>query len=218
MHGTSAFHLPSLAAPAGHVSVGLVNLLGVRVSARAIIDQTEHSRRRSVGVSAVTDPALLGRLLEMPAGQQVLDPVTWAETAGLPPGVVARGDDGYTVTRLLEPALVVHDVIVPGRRGREMLAVQQASLFAGFASRWVRIEAGPRDAVVMEAKLCGVGVVDQDDRVILLAERPDSPAPDGWAWLQWEKAYRRWLMERSLDRERESQAQATGAASVRPTG
>jgi hypothetical protein len=135
MHGTSAFRLPglegSLAGPAEHVSVGLVNLLGVRVSTHAVLDQAEHARRRSVGMAAVTDPALLGRLLEVPSGQPVVDAVMWAETAGQPAGVVARGDDGHTVTRLLEPALIVHDVIVPGRRGRELLAVQQASLFAG---------------------------------------------------------------------------------------
>lgn len=222
MHGTSAFRLPglegSLAGPAEHVSVGLVNLLGVRVSTHAVLDQAEHARRRSAGMAAVTDPALLGRLLEVPAGQPVVDAVMWAETAGQPAGVVARGDDGHTVTRLLEPALVVHDVIVPGRCGRELLAVQQASLFAGFAARWVRIQAEPRDAVVMEAKLCGVGVIDPEGGVILAAEQPESPAVDGWAWLLWEKAYRRWLTERSRGREQGSQGQATGAARARPTG
>jgi hypothetical protein len=166
----------------------------------------------------VTDPALLGRLLETPVGQSVADPVMWAETSCLPTGVVARGDDGYTVTRLLEPSLVIHDVIVPGARGREVIAVQQASLFARFSTRWIRVEAQPLDSVVMEAKLCGVGIVDPDDGVILLAEQPDAPAADGWAWLQCEKAYRRWLTEFSQDRELGNQAQAIGAASAGQAG
>lgn len=218
VQGTSAFRLAgSLAGPAEPVSVALVNLLGVRVSAHAILDRAEHARRWSAGMSAVTDSALLDRLLEVPAGQPIADPVMWAETACQPTGVVVRGDDGYTVTRLLEPALVVLDVIVPTRRGREVLAVQQASLFAGFAARWVRIETEPRDVVVMEAKLCGVGLVDPEGGIMLAAERPESPAVDGWAWLLWEKAYRRWLTERSRGRARGSQAQATDEASVRPT-
>lgn len=219
MQGTSAFRLEgSLAGPTERVSVGLVNLLGVRVSAHALLDRAEHTRRWSSGVAAVTDPALLDRLLEVPSGQPVADPVLWAETACQPGGIVARGDDGYTVTRLLEPALVVLDVTVPAGRGREVLAVQQASHFAGFAARWVRIETEPRDAVVMEAKLCGVGLVGSEGDVLLAADQRDSPVVDGWAWLLWEKAYRRWLTERSRGHAQGSQAQATGAANVRPTG
>jgi hypothetical protein len=123
---TSAFRLEgSLAGSAEPVSVGLLNLLGVRVSAHAVLDGAEHTRRSSAGVAAVTDPALLDRLLEVPSGQPVADPVLWAETAWQPVGIVARGDDGYTVTRLLEPALVVLDVTVPAGRGREVLAAEQ---------------------------------------------------------------------------------------------
>jgi hypothetical protein len=49
----------------------------------------------------------------------------------------------------------------------------------------------------MEAKLCGVGLLDHDGQIILAAEPPTSGVVDGWAWLLWEKTYRRWLMERS---------------------
>lgn len=222
MHRASTFGPPCIvkleAGPTERVSVDLVNLLGVRVSARAILNRVEHERRSSLGITALTDAALLGSLLELPLGRPVLDPVAWAETAGQPSGVVARGNDGHTVTRLLEPALIVEDVIVPGRHGRELRAVQDASLFASFTSRWVAVEAqGAPDAVVMEAKLCGVGLLDQDERVILAAEQPTSGVVDGWAWLLWEKTYRRWLKERSRVREMGSQAQATGEASVAPT-
>lgn len=218
MQGTSAFCLAGSRAEAGgRVSVGLVNLLGVRVGACAVLDWNEHARRRSVGMTSVTDSALLGRLLEVPAGQPVADPVMWAETACQPAGVVARGDDGYTVTRLLQPVLAVHDVVVQARRGREVLTVQQASLFAGFAARWVQVGAEPRDAVVMEAKLCGVGILGPEG-LILAAEQPDPPAFDGWAWLLGEKIYGRWLTERSQDRTPETRVPATGAANARPTG
>ncbi|SRR6266568_1711752 len=203
---------------AERVWVGLVNLLGVRVTAHAVLNRIEHERRSFLGITALTDPALLGRLLDLPVGRPVLDPVVWAETAGQPTGVVARGDDGHTVTRLLEPALIVEDVIVPGPRGREVRAVQDASLFASFTSRWVAVEAQDApDTMVMEAKLCGVGLIDRDDRVLLTAEQPTSRVVDGWAWLVWEKTYRRWLKERSRVRETVSQAQATGEANATPT-
>jgi hypothetical protein len=202
-----------------HVSVGLVNLLGVRVSARAILNQAEHKRRRSLGITALADPALLGRLLEIPVGYPVHDPAVWAETAGQPIGVVSRGDDGHTVTRLLEPALIVEDVFVPGPPRREMRAVQDASLFAPFTARWVAVKAQEApDTVVMEAKLCGVGLLGQDGHVILAAEQPTSGGVDGWAWLLWEKTYRRWLKEQPPARETGSQAQATGEATAIPTG
>jgi hypothetical protein len=222
MQRTSAFGASCLVNPAAgssdRVCVGLVNLLGVRVSARAILNQAEHERRRALGITALTDPALLGRLLELPVGCSVLDPVVWAETAGQPTGVVIRGDDGHTVTRLLEPALTVEDVIVPGPPGHEMQAVQDASLFASFTTRWVTVEAqGAPDAMVMEAKLCGVGLLGQDGQVILAAEQPTSSAIDGWAWLLWEKTYRRWLKEHSPAHETGNQAQATGEASATPT-
>ena len=206
------------AGPVEPVSVRLVNLLGVRVSVRAILNRAEHERRSSLGIAAFTDADLLRSLLELPLGCPVLDPIRCAETAGQPLGVVVRGDDGHTVTRLLEPALVIEDVIVAGRAGRELRAIQGASLFAGFTSRWVAIEAPcAPEAVVMEAKLFGVGLLAQDSRVILPAERRMSDAIDGWAWLLWEKTYRRWLKEHSRAHETENQAQATGEASARPT-
>lgn len=211
------FHLAGLSAwPTEPVSIGSVNLLGVRVSASALLDYAEHVRRQSIGLVSVTDPALLERLLEAPVGRPVTDPVMWAETALQPLGVVERGNDGYTMTRLLVPPLLIHDVVVVARPGRELLAVQQASLFSGFAARWVRLEARPSSNVLLEAKLCGVGLGDLNGSVFLEAERPECPAIDGWAWLLWEKAYRRWLREHSQEHAMESQVLATGVASGKP--
>jgi hypothetical protein len=186
------------AGPAGERAlVHLVNLLGVRVSVRAMLDLSEHERRVALGMTAITDPVLLGLLQDMPVGHPTPDPIAWAETSRLPAGVVARGDDGCTVTRLLKPVLTVHDVIVSAPPRCGLRAVQDASLFASYAQRWVALPAEPPEAVLLEAKLCGVGMVDLKGQVILSPEPPQCPAADGWAWLLGEKAYRRWLAEHS---------------------
>lgn len=108
------------------ISIPRVNLLGVQVTARALLNSAEHERRSVLGLGAVTDPALLDRLLDLPAGYPCRDPALWAETSAALPGIVDRSADRCTVTRLLEPPLVVDDVIVPaagpgttGRPGRE---------------------------------------------------------------------------------------------------
>jgi hypothetical protein len=174
-----------------------VRLLGVLVIALARPSTAEHDRRLAAGVGPVNDPALLDRLLDLPAGQPVADPVVWAETSGLPAGIVERGGDGYTVTRLLEPPLALDGVVVRAGRTGELRAVQEASLFAGFTWRWV---AGTRPSVpvtaVLEARLCGVGLLAPGGRVVLQAGPPLRRTVDGWAWLLQEKAYRSWLRAR----------------------
>ena len=49
---------------------------------------------------------------------------------------------------------------------------------------------------MLEAKLCGVGILDLCRKVLLPAEKPAALTKDGWSWLQEEKAYRRWLSGR----------------------
>lgn len=178
------------------VSVRPVNLLGVRVTASAVLNSAEHQRRGVLGLGAVTDPALLGRLLGLPARYPRRDAAVWAETSAAVTGIVDRGADGCTVTRLLEPPLVVDDVIVPASRGRELRALQDASLFASFTRRWAQAQ-GPAmpDTAILEAKLCGVGLLSSDGRVLLPAEPPTSTSADGWTWLLAEKVYRRWLRQ-----------------------
>jgi hypothetical protein len=50
--------------------------------------------------------------------------------------------------------------------GRELRAVQDASMFARFARRWV-MTTGRRlsEPVVLEAKLCGIGILDRAGEV-----------------------------------------------------
>jgi hypothetical protein len=191
-----------------------VMLLGVRVTAYAIISIAEHQRREAAGMGAVINPALLDRLMDLPTGIPVTDPVVWAEMADQPRGVLERHEDGARITRRLESPLTIINVVVDATTGKELRAVQDASLFAGFTRRW--IAARPSripDAAVLEAKLCGVGIIDPYRRLLLPTEKPDGLTRDGWSWLLEEKAYRRWLTQRAGDREQESPARATDGAS-----
>lgn len=195
-----------------------VNLLGVRVTALATIHAAERERRQHAGIGAVTDPGLLSRLTELPVAVAVADPVAWAETADQPAGVIGRDSDGITVTRHLAPPLAIEDVIVTASAGRELRAVQDASLFAGFARRWVAIAGRrPPEPALLEAKLCGVGLLDSSGRMVLGSDEP-SPRMDGWAWMLQEKTYRWWLSRRSPAHAKESQPPATAAATGKRTG
>ena len=194
-------------------------LLGVRVTACAVINVAEHQRRETAGMGAVINPALLDRLMDLPMGIPVSDPVVWAEMADQPCGVIERHEDGARVTRRLESPLMITDVVVDGVSGKELRAVQDASLFAGFTRRWISVMPGRvLDAAMLEAKLCGVGivdagVVDQGRGQLLAAERPEGLTRDGWSWLLEEKTYRSWLSRRAGSREQESPARATDGSS-----
>jgi len=190
-------------------------LLGARVTAYAIINIAEHQRRETAGMGAVINPALLDRLMDLPIGMSVTDPVAWAEMADQPRGVAERHEDGARITRRLESPLTITDVIVGAATGQVLRAVQDASLFAGFTRRW--IAATPSripGAAMLEAKLCGVGVIDRHRRQLLLpAEKPEGLTKDGWSWLLEEKTYRRWLTRRAGNHEQENPARATDGAS-----
>lgn len=199
--------------------VEAVLLLGVRVTVHAIINLAEHQRREAAGLGAVTDPALLDRLMDVPATTPVVDPVIWAEMADQLPGTIERGEDGASVTRRLESPLTIEDVVIGAAAGRELGAVQDASLFAGFARRWVAATRSRiPDATLLEAKLVGVGVLDRCGRVLLPAEKAVSLTMDGWSWLLQEKAYRRWLSRQPRGHAPGSPAVATGGASAVRTG
>ena len=72
------------------VSIGRVNLLGVQVTARALLNCAEHERSSVLGLGAVTDPALLDMLLGLPTGYPCRDPALWAETSVAATGLVDR--------------------------------------------------------------------------------------------------------------------------------
>src|SRR5689334_11126836 len=208
--------LASLASADGGEPGGPVRvmLLGVRVTAYAIINVAEHRRREMAGMGAVVNPGLLDRLMDLPMGIPVTDPVVWAEVADQSCGVIERHEDGARITRRLESPLTITDVVVDAATGKELRAVQDASLFAGFTRRWISVVSGRiPDTAVLEAKLCGVGIVDQRLRQLLAAEKPQGLTRDGWSWLLEEKTYRSWLSRRTGNREKESPARATDGSS-----
>jgi hypothetical protein len=59
---------------------------------------------------------------------------------------------------------------------------------------------------MLEAKLCGVGIVDQGRAQLLPAEKPGGLTRDGWSWLLEEKTYRRWLTRQAGNHGLESPA------------
>ena len=222
---SSSASLASPASAGGEPGVAVrVMLLGVRVTAYAIINVAEHRRRGIADIGAIINPALLDRLMDLPMGIPVSVPVVWAEMADQPGGAIERHEDGAQVTRRLESPLMITDVVVDGVSGKELRAVQDASLFAGFTRRWISVMPGRiPDAAVLEAKLCGVGivdagVVDQGRGQLLAAEKPEGLTRDGWSWLLEEKAYRGWLSRRAGNREKESPARATDGASEAGAG
>jgi hypothetical protein len=209
--------LPSLGHMCGAgwlvVQVEGASLLGARVTAYGRLSTAEHERRMRAGLGAVVDPALLDRLMDLPAAVPIADAVVWAEMSNQPSSVVERGEDGATVVRMLRSPLIVDDVVLTAAPGRELRTVQDASLFARFTRRWitVRRDSVP-DSVVLEARLCGVGILDCRGSVLLAGETPATQTLDGWVWLLQEKAYRRWLSQRPQAHVRASRSPAIGAA------
>ena len=222
MHVPAVANPPTPLAASGSGEPALpvgVTLLGVRVTAYVVINAVEHCRREVAGMGAVIDPALLDRLLDLPAGIPVGDPLVWAETADQPSGILERSEDGEQITRRLESPLTIAHVVVDAATGGELTAVQDASLFAGFTRRWVAVP-GLRipDVAMLEAKMCGVGILDPHCKVLLSAEKPVALTTDGWSWLLEEKAYRRWLSQRPQSHGTESRSPATDEASVTGAG
>ena len=220
MHRQAAL-MPEVPTQQSEVEAGLawvegVSLLGIRVTAVATIEASEHDRRMAADCGAVADPALLDLLLRLPIGMPVPDAVAWAETADQPAGVIERDVDGVSVTRRLAVPLAIEGVIVVASAGRELRAVQDVSLFARFARRWV-MTTGHRipDPVVLEAKLCGIGIMDPAGEV-LASEAPMTGEVDSWDWMLREQVYRKWLSQPSPDRATATPAQATGEASATP--
>ena len=198
-----------------YVQIEAVLLLGVRVTAYATINEGEHQRRQAAKLTAVTDPALLDRLMDLPVGIPVADPVISAEMVDQLLAIVERNENGATVTRRLVPPLAIEDVVVNATAGHELAAVRDASLFAGFTRRWVAVaRSRVSDATVLEAKLCGVGVIETCRKVMLSAEKPVCPTMDGWSWLLQEKTYRRWLKQPPRAHVMGTLAVSTGEANV----
>jgi len=59
-----------------------------------LLNCAEQERRSSLGLGAITDPALLDRLRGLPVECPCRDPALWAETSATDTGVVDHGANG----------------------------------------------------------------------------------------------------------------------------
>lgn len=185
--------------PSGHrrpsVWVRHVTLLGTQVAAVATLDLDEHNRRRELRLGGVTDPLLLDSLINLSGPQPAEDHPELTDVERTRNGIVEWRDDG-TIVRILRPVASLEAVVLRARHGHELAAVQAASLFAAYTYRWVEVPVdGIQDVVEMEAKVCGVGLVDASHGVVVEAEPPVDWRFDQWLWMLQEKVYERWLTE-----------------------
>ena len=142
------------------VVLGGARVSGVRGDAVLSVEAAEHYRRRRLGLGALADLALLNVLMDLPLGLPVPStdlPASAREVlASAPPGVIV--DDGEWVTRLAEPAVVVHAAVVAGVGWRRL--IRTGSVFTGVCQSVVVLERRPPQlrTRLWEAELLGVGV------------------------------------------------------------
>ncbi len=128
------------------------------------VDGAEHERRSAVGLRALTDLGLLGRLLALPLGELVrwddLSPDDARRFTTAPYGTIECSPDG--VRRLLCYPVSVPLVLVRSSSWRRGL--QRASAFEPFAQRVLILEGNHQDldSLAWEADVLGVGVWVKD--------------------------------------------------------
>ena len=179
-------------APTVHAS-----LLGVDALLFLAVDEHEHERRRSAGMTAVFDKDSLWLLSRLPHGEAVcVADLTDRERRGLrglPRGVaiVAGGE----VTRLSIPPVSIRLAVVtddvPDR------GLDRASKFAPFAPRMLVLP-GPTDDLAsteVEARFYGIGLaVAGSDSVITMADpEPARRSIGPVTWRVREQAYAAFL-------------------------
>ena len=80
--------------------------------------------------------------------------------------------------------------------GEVVLASSGLFLFAGSAFRWIAAKGVLPEPAVMEAALCGAGVLGRRGDTVVAAEPLTVDTADGWSWLLTEKTCKRGLAER----------------------
>ena len=184
--------------PAGGDAVRVL-LQGRHVDVVVRLDQAEHERRSRFGLGAVAHPRLLRRLLEVPRGVLVDDPILRAETHLLPRGVVDVVEHGVAcgLSRALAPPLTLEAVVVPAGGRPRLGHVDLASRYATYVRRWVVSRTARVDpAVVTAASVYGVGVVVElpSPAVVVDAGEPVGDGMPEWSWCFAEQAYAAWLV------------------------
>jgi hypothetical protein len=188
--------LTRLMPDAGSVgSVAALSIDGLRFYAMVVLDAQEDSRRRSLGLGAVTDRRLLHALWTLPEDVPVpwedVDPVD-AETlrsAGL--GVVDADDEAVCRT-YRPPGDVTSVVVVASRLGT---AIEQVGELPPIFSRLaVATGATPPDAGEVDLARCyGIGAAVQRGSEATMIVEPAPPqlgVPAVYRWWVNELAYR----------------------------
>ena len=170
-------------------------LLGRHVEAIVTHVADEQTRRRTCGLGAIEDSALLRVLFELPVGMAV--PLSglgrWERSvlSRSPRGAVAMTQS--TVTRLACPAVRIEMVVVRARDWER--GIYWASQFGPFCRRALVLSSMPADdgdRLLLEAGMFGIGVIiqRQAEEGWLVPPAPFRPrqASSG-QWLFHERAY-----------------------------
>lgn len=165
------------------------------------VDESEHCRRASVQLGAITDRELLTALWELPAGLEIsasaLPGWTVDRLQNVPTAVVAECGD-YLV-RTARPAVRISGALAIGQRFDSVLRrVGQVSALAPMAVI-VRRAIDPADAGLLNAQLFGVGVGTALGGVIarVVEAAPVVPTPGPYLWWIAELAYEQLVGELS---------------------
>lgn len=160
-------------------------------------DADEIDRRRSHGLSAITDIDLVEALASLPLHHPIpwdqIDPIARAVLDVASPGVLVATEDD--VERVCRPPLSVSCVLVAGRNWASGLS--SASLFAPDAARALVLDRLPRrpERLIELASRSGVGVIvaQGEWRVVVPPGRSGlrRPGPRHWRFL--ETVYAEWL-------------------------
>lgn len=157
-------------------------------------DEAEHRRRRQAGLGAITSPAILDLLMQLPVGFPV--PVGALAVRDqrllrrLPAGVVhidyVHGRAAH-VTRLAVKPAVVDIAVVEGRVNAETMG--RATGFAPFCRRQIVTPVRPPAERLTEADFWGVGVAYRGEMLVAPAPwRPQRYTAAGWLFV--EEVYR----------------------------
>jgi hypothetical protein len=186
--------IPGAPAPASSVRACL---LGVDALLFIAVDEHEHQRRRTVGMTAICDRDALWLLSRLPHGEAVrVADLTARERRGLralPRGVVAAA--AGRVTRLSTPPVIIRLAVVVDEAPDRGL--DRASRFAPFAPRLLVLTRPTADlaSTEVEARFYGIGLaVAGSDGVITMAEpEPARRSTGPVTWRVREQAYAAFL-------------------------
>lgn len=135
---------------------------GARADAALCFDRGEAGRRAAVGMGPVRSLTLLDVLLGFPLGVRV-QVADLSEREARILGEASEGclaSDGHSVARTVRVPATVAAALVRGTRWG--MAMRRTAAFAAFAQRIIVLPREPKSVEVLEARLVGVGIWEED--------------------------------------------------------